>query len=152
PGPDYWQNRADYEIHATLDTARKELSATEVITYTNHSPDALPSLWLQLDQNTYRADDRSVPADEELRKESTSGYTLDQVSVQSRGRTTKIDYVVSDTRMQIRLPQPLSGGGGKIRVHITYHYTIPGLFGGRTSWTTTRNGEIYDIAQWYPRM
>ena len=55
PGPDYWQNRADYEIHATLDPARKELSATEVITYTNHSPDALPSLWMQLDQNTYRA-------------------------------------------------------------------------------------------------
>src|SRR4029077_7214277 len=35
---------------------------------------------------------------------------------------------------------------------IRYHYTIPGLFGGRTSWTTTRTGEIYDIAQWYPRM
>src|SRR5690349_16252093 len=68
PGPDYWQNRADYELHAKLDTERKELSATEVITYSNHSPDALPSLWLQLDQNTYRRDARSVAADEELRK------------------------------------------------------------------------------------
>jgi hypothetical protein len=152
PGPDYWQNRADYEIHATLDTARKELSATEVITYTNHSPDALPSLWLQLDQNAYRRDDRSVAADEELRKEFTAGYSLDEVSVEAQGHTTKVHYVVSDTRMQIRLPQPLRPAGGKIRVHIRYHYTIPGLFGGRTSWTTTRNGEIYDIAQWYPRI
>jgi hypothetical protein len=152
PGPDYWQNRADYEIHAALDPAHKELSATEVITYTNRSPDALPSLWLQLDQNTYRADARSVAADEEVRKEFTAGYSLDDVGVETQGHVIKVDYVVSDTRMQIRLPQPLRPAGGQIRVHIRYHYTIPGLFGGRTSWTSTRNGEIYDIAQWYPRM
>jgi hypothetical protein len=29
---------------------------------------------------------------------------------------------------------------------------VPGTFGGRTAWTTTKNGELYDIAQWYPRM
>ena len=95
----------------------------------------------------------SVAADEEMRKEFTAGYSLDEVSVETqKDAPTKVDYVVSDTRMQIRLPQPLRGGGGSIRVHIRYHYTIPGLFGGRTSWTTTKNGEIYDIAQWYPRM
>jgi len=153
PGPDYWQNRADYEIHASLDTARKELRATEIITYTNHSPDALPSLWLQLDQNTYRKDARAVAADEEVRKEFTTGYTLDEVSIETgKGRETKVDFVVSDTRLQVRLPQPLRAAGGSLRLHIRYHYTIPGLFGGRTSWTTTPNGEIYDIAQWYPRM
>jgi len=152
PGPDYWQNRADYEIHATLDTTRKQLSATAIITYTNRSPDILPSLWVQLDQNTYRTDARSVAADEEVRREFTSGYSLDEVGVETQGRITKADYVVSDTRMQIRLPQPLRAAGGQIRVRIRYHYTIPGLFGGRTSWATTKNGEIYDVAQWYPRM
>jgi hypothetical protein len=59
PGPQYWQNEADYELHATLDTANKQLRATEVITYTNNSPDALPSVWLQLDQNIYREDSRA---------------------------------------------------------------------------------------------
>ena len=44
PGPLYWQNRADYELHATIDTASKTLNGTEVITYTNHSPDTLTSL------------------------------------------------------------------------------------------------------------
>ena len=51
PGPDYWQNRADYQIHATLDPKTPSLSAEEMITYTNNSPDALGELWLQLDQN-----------------------------------------------------------------------------------------------------
>jgi hypothetical protein len=152
PGPDYWQNRADYELHAQLDTAHKILSATEVITYSNHSPDSLTSLWLQLDQNQYRADSRATAADEELRKEFTDGYHIDEVALEVDGHREKASYVVSDARMRIQLPKPLAPATGKIRVHIRYHYTIPGLFGGRTSWTTTRNGEIYDIAQWYPRM
>ncbi len=59
PGPSYWQNRADYTIHATLDTVLNQLSADEVITYTNNSPAALDCLWLQLDQNIYRRDSRA---------------------------------------------------------------------------------------------
>jgi Peptidase family M1 domain len=152
PGPDYWQNRADYELHATLDTTHKVLSATEVITYTNHSPDALTSLWLQLDQNQYRRDARAMVADEEIRKEFTEGYSIDEAAIETDGHLVKANYVISDTRMQVRLPKALPPAGGKIRVHIRYHYTIPGLFGGRTSWATSKNGEIYDIAQWYPRM
>ena len=152
PGPDYWQNRADYEIHAQLDPADKQLSAREIITYTNRSPDSLTSLWIQLDQNVYRRDARSGAASPPPRKEFTDGFILDEVALESHGHMTQADYLVSDTRMEIRLPEPLKSAGGMIRVHIRYHYTIPGVFGGRTSWTTTKNGEIYDIAQWYPRM
>ena len=152
PGPDYWQNRADYEIHARLDTDGKRLSASEVITYTNHSPDPLTSLWLQLDQNTYRRDARSVTSDLDRHTQFTDGMLLDEVAIESHGRTLKADYVVADTRLQIRLPQALEPAVGKIRIHIRYHYAIPGEFGGRTSWVATKNGDIYDIAQWYPRM
>ncbi len=152
PGPDYWQNEADYELHATLETAAKTLSADEIITYTNNSPDLLDSLWLQLDQNMYRRDARAVAAGGMERKQFTDGIVFDAVEVMSGSRSGRADYVVSDTRMQIRLPQPLSAHGGRLRVHVRYHYTIPGTFGGRTSWISTPRGEIYDIAQWYPRM
>ncbi|HTA15511.1 MAG TPA: hypothetical protein VK781_11705, partial [Solirubrobacteraceae bacterium] len=36
PGPSYWQNEADYEMHADLDTKAKVLHNDEVITYTNN--------------------------------------------------------------------------------------------------------------------
>ena len=49
PGPDYWQNRADYDIAARLDPVAKTLTGRETITYTNNSPSPLDSLWLQLD-------------------------------------------------------------------------------------------------------
>src|SRR6266850_8080203 len=112
PGPDYWQNRADYEIHAQLDPATKQLSASESITYTNHSPDVLTSLWLQLDQNTYRPDARSVTADNTRHSEFTDGLVIDALAVDYHGQTKKADYAVSDTRMQIRLSEALAGFGG----------------------------------------
>src|ERR1700691_5107526 len=58
PGPAYWQNEADYEMHADLDTAGKTLRNDEVITYTNNSPDMLTSLWIHMEQNIYRKDAR----------------------------------------------------------------------------------------------
>ena len=54
--------------------------------------------------------------------------------------------------MQIRLPQPMAPKGSQLKIHIKYHYQIPGVWGGRTSWGMSKQGEIYDMAQWYPRM
>jgi hypothetical protein len=54
PGPLFWQNRADYQIKATLEPATRKLTGEEVVTYTNHSPDDLDVLWLQVEQNRYR--------------------------------------------------------------------------------------------------
>ena len=51
PGAKYWQQRADYRITATLDTAAHVLHGKETIHYVNNSPDALPYLWLQVEQN-----------------------------------------------------------------------------------------------------
>src|SRR3989442_15846197 len=53
PGPDYWQQRADYVIHATLDTAGSLLPGTERIHYENHSPDTLRVVWGEIAANTF---------------------------------------------------------------------------------------------------
>jgi hypothetical protein len=152
PGPAYWQNGADYSIHATLNPASKVLTGDEIITYTNNSPDRLDSLWLQLDENAYREDARSGFATDRERNAFTDGFVLDSVEVESHSAFARTDYVVSDTRMQIRLPETMAPHGAKLRVRIHYHYTIPGTYGDRTSWVASQKGEIYDIAQWYPRM
>jgi len=167
PGPQYWQNRADYDLHATIDPATKTLTATEVITYTNNSPDTLTSLWLHLEQNLYRKDSRGVaffPSEGGRRRRNsdnpaaitnTDGYLLDSVEIQplAAPHPIKAVTIVADTRLQIQLPDALPlAPKTKIRILIHYRYTIPGTFGGRTSWATYKQGDIYDIAQWYPRM
>ncbi|MDB5031218.1 M1 family metallopeptidase [Mucilaginibacter sp.] len=154
PGPKYWQNRVDYKLKAGIDTITKVLSADENITYTNNSPDALQYLWLQMDQNTYKKDARSnfVTGFQPKANQHTDGYRIESVFLMQNGKTEKANYIINDTRMQIRLPQALTAHGGKINVLIKYHYTIPGDFGGRTDYATTKNGKIYEIAQWFPRM
>ncbi|HEY6517568.1 MAG TPA: M1 family metallopeptidase [Steroidobacteraceae bacterium] len=156
PGPDYWQNRADYVIHASLDPSTARLAGDEVITYTNNSPQALECLWLQLDQNTYLKDARERYVHADWYQSAGGGYTdgdvLESVQIGQRGPLANADYVVSDTRLQIRLPQPLAPHG-RVRIHIRYHFTVPGgSYGNRTGHMPTRNGEIFDVAQWYPRM
>jgi len=154
PGPDYWQNRADYDIHATLDPKAKTLVGTETITYTNNSPQSLGHLWLQLDQNVYRSDARGNFTRDRAPKfdQHTDGDVITSVEVLGDHGAVKVTHIVSDTRMRVDLPQPVAGHGGKVRVRIAWHYTIPGEFGGRTDWFHTKNGDIFEIAQWYPRL
>ncbi|WP_121201027.1 M1 family metallopeptidase [Mucilaginibacter gracilis] len=152
PGIKYWQNRVDYTIKANLDTVKKTISASETINYTNNSPDELKYLWVQLDQNTYRTDARSNLTTGNAAQQHTDGYEFEYVAIMLNGKATKVPYIVNDTRMQIRLPQGVKPGGGKISVLINYHYAIPGSFGGRTDYVDTKNGKIYEIAQWFPRM
>lgn len=167
PGPNYWQNDASYELHADLDTAGKQLRATETITYTNNSPDMLPSLWIQIEQNLYRKDARgqillggllrrrtkpNVPAPSGDEVTNTEGFVFESVEIESGKQTSKADFIINDTRMQIRLTEPLKPHGAQLKIHIKYHYQIPGVWGGRNSWGLSKQGEIYDMAQWYPRM
>ena len=157
PGGKFWQNRADYNLHATIDTLASTLTCVETISYTNNSPDALSSLWLQLDQNIYRKDARSNFFTSSFRrnksadKQHTDGYQFETITIEYKGKIIKANYIVNDTRMQIRLPNSLSSKE-KIDIHIKYHYAIPGNFGGRTDFFSTKNGKIYEIAQWYPQM
>ncbi|RLA04224.1 MAG: aminopeptidase [Gammaproteobacteria bacterium] len=55
PGHQYWQQRVDYQIKASLDEKKRRLSGHVEITYKNNSPDTLKYLWLQLDQNRFKS-------------------------------------------------------------------------------------------------
>jgi hypothetical protein len=56
PGHEYWQQQVDYDIDVRLLEDERRIEASERIRYSNHSPDTLRFLWLQLDQNKFRSD------------------------------------------------------------------------------------------------
>src|SRR2546428_8287569 len=60
PGPRYWQQRADYTLEATLDTATNMLRGRGRIYYVNRSPETLNYVWLQLDQNIFAPPPHSI--------------------------------------------------------------------------------------------
>lgn len=158
PGPKYWQNRADYQLNVSLDEVQKKISGSVTITYRNNSPDRLPFLWLQLDQNSFKANSRSnaliVGASRfgGQGEKFNGGYHIKQLRVQQKGKDVKFSQLVEDTRMQIRLAQPLAAHGDVITITIAYEYVLPKNGSDRTGYVATKNGDIFAIAQWFPRM
>lgn len=157
PGAAYWQNSADYTINVKLDTTDKRISGAVQIDYTNNSPDQLPYVWLYLDQNIYREDSRAVAATKVTggryaALSFTQGDEIKQLSIKMGGKTYHPKYQITDTRMQIILPEALKAAGGKLSINIDYGFTIPEKGSDRMGRLNTKNGWIYEIAQWYPRM
>jgi hypothetical protein len=123
PGPEYWQQRVDYVIRATLDTVARKVSGQERISYLNRSPDTLRYLWLQLDQNLFTAGSRgSLLFDQGSRfgtQGAEGGITLTQVAEPAAraaaGRPAQpakqLHYLVNGTMMKVDLSRPLQPGG-----------------------------------------
>jgi hypothetical protein len=156
-GPKYWQNSASYKIDATLDDVNNSISGTVIISYKNNSPEKLPFVWLQLDQNIYREDSRSVAATaitggRWANRDFNGGYDIKSVKVISGGKEENADYLISDTRMQIKLAKAIKASGDSIQFKIEYSFPIPEYGTDRMGRQKTKNGWIYLIAQWYPRM
>ncbi|RYE07591.1 MAG: M1 family peptidase, partial [Sphingobacteriaceae bacterium] len=157
PSAKYWQNHADYQINVVLDTVKKQISGSTTITYTNNSPDGLPFLWLQLDQNIYRKNSRAeaatpVTGGRFANKDFTQGDVIKSVTLIRNGKAEAADYLVTDTRMQIKLKDSLKASGSKIQIKVDYSFEIPENGTDRMGRVHTGNGWIYEIAQWYPRM
>ena len=156
PGPKYWQNRADYVINCTLDTLKHNVNGNVEITYTNNSPDNLKFLWLQLDQNIYKKDSRATATTTELggrwaNPKFTEGDVIKSVSINYNGKTFTPTSTVTDTRLQLWLQDALKSSD-KIKVTIAFGFDIPERGTDRMGRLKTKNGWIYEIAQWFPRM
>jgi hypothetical protein len=158
PGPKYWQNRADYLIRATLDEQDTTIKGEVTIDYTNNSPDKLDFLWLQLDQNLFRPDSRGaattpVTGDRfDVKGFSKGGYHIESVEVIYGVKTYPVTPVITDARMQVRLQAPVKPDGDKIKVKVKYSFAIPVYGADRMGRLNTKNGIVYELAQWYPRM
>lgn len=160
PGPEYWQNKANYRIEAALNEATNEVTATVVLDYKNNSPQNLQYLWLQLDQNLFNDTSRGhakMPATGRSRYGDANsafkgGFRFQSVTLINGQKETPANYLISDTRMQVRLDKPLEAKRGELKLKMTYTFTIPQYGADRTGILSTQNGDIFAVAQWYPRM
>jgi Peptidase family M1 domain len=157
PGPRYWQNRADYKINCSLDTTNHRVSGDVEISYTNNSPDNLKFLWLQLDQNIYTKNSRGSSTTTQTggrwaNGAFTDGYVIKSIAVTSNGKTITPKYNTTDTRMQVWLQEAVKAGGGNVKLVIQFEFVVPEYGTDRMGRLSTKNGIVYEVAQWFPRM
>jgi len=162
PGPDYWQQRVDYVIRASLDTVAQNVTGEERITYTNNSPDTLRYLWLQLDQNLFTSTSRGSRLFDQNSRFGTrgaeGGVTLTRVvqpalpAVAGRARVpaARLDYLVNGTLMKVNLPRPLPPRGRQV-LDISWSFPF-GPNSNRMGIELIDSSYVYEVAQWYPRL
>jgi hypothetical protein len=127
------------------------------MTYTNNSPDALRFLWLQLDQNIYQKDSRGSSTTTQTggrwaNASYTKGYSINNLRAeQGLLKYAVKDALTTDTRTQLPLDQPLKTGE-KIKIALSYEFEIPEYGTDRMGRLKTKNGWVYEVAQWFPRV
>ena len=163
PGAKYWQNRADYKLTAVLNDKKNEVIGTEVLTYTNNSPDKISFLWMNVDQNLFKEGSRgksTIPSSGSRNGDRgqvfDGGHKIKSITVVSNqnGKIVESEakFEIIDTRMQIFLPNELQSNGGKVTLKIEFSFISPDFGSNRMGVHETQNGKIFSMAQWYPRM
>ena len=168
PGPKYWQQRADYDIKATLDEKNLLLTGAETVTYFNNSPDVLTYLWLQLDENEHSSTKNagyqdasglgrgmSPSAIDKLAEESKDNGLGDNITKVTDALGANLKYTVNKTMMRIELPTALKPGQ-KFAFKIEWNYKITDRMtvagrGGYEFFPEDGN-YLFTMAQWYPRL
>ncbi len=151
----YWQQRADYQIVATLDERRGVLTATGSLRYVNRSPDVLRELWVHQHLNAFRPGSKWSATDEregrlrfqELRDPD---YAYERFTTPPRvnGRPVAVEYPLApdSTVVRLALPAPLASGDS---VTVEFAWTArPSTVPRRQA----RRGRSFDFSQWYPKV
>jgi hypothetical protein len=168
PGHKYWQQKADYDIEATLDEKNLTLIGSEWITYFNNSPDKLTYLWLQLDENQHDPNSDNNYFDN---NKINAPFTNDDITALNIKEKAKdlgdkilevsdelgkpLKYTINQTMMRIDLPKTLAAGG-KVKFKVKWKYKLSNRMetGGRGGYEyfPEDGNHLFTMAQWYPRM
>ena len=155
PGPRYWQQRVDYDLKASIDTGAKRLNGSMIMRYTNNSPDTLRYIWIQTEQNAFKSGSLNsyiFPPDSRFGALSFEGGNVfdrfDQLTgPASRPTRRAITPRDNGTVARLDLTTPLAPGQ-TATFDVAWHFLVPEHGADRMG----RDGALYEIAQWYPRV
>ena len=167
PGVDYYQQKVDYLMDIELDDAASKLYGEETITYTNNSPDQLPYLWLQLDQNIRKSDAPNLEKNgagnsvtvrpssfvsDFVNDPFDGGFNIEWVTDET-GKALK--YTINQTMMRVDLPEAIAPGQTYV-FKIKWWYNINDHVEkrGRSGFEffLKDGNKAYVIAQFFPRL
>ena len=149
----YWQQKVNYKINATLDDSAHAVKGFITIEYINNSPDTLQKIILHLWPNAYQ-NDRTAFSEQLLENGNTDFYFSADTS---RGYIAKLEFKIDQIDgikttsgknpdiMEIALPDKLLPGNKTI-IETPFYTKLPYVFS-----RSGHVGQTYQITQWYPK-
>ncbi len=152
PGPDYWQQRVDYRIDATLDDEARRVTGLAHVTYHNNSPDTLTYIWLHLEQNLFKEGSDGALSGVRgsrfgFREGFEGGYRITRCSASRDGRD--LNLATYDTMGRLNLPAPLEPGQ-TFEFDVGWSFNIAPYGADRMGTEDVEQGVVFELAQWFP--
>ncbi|NQZ76191.1 MAG: M1 family metallopeptidase, partial [Ekhidna sp.] len=168
PGEDYWQQRADYKIKASIDEVTNELVGEETITYYNNSPHDLKFLWVSIEQNVNKKGNEDFGDVMGGVKDSINSlqiqYLLRPIDFPAGTEVLSItdsdgnslEYIVNNTLLRINLPEALASGE-----QMSFIIKWKNYITDRSKFLLSREGyeyfpeddnKVFLLGHWFPRM
>ncbi len=164
---------ANYDITATLDPDSKTITATEILTWKNHTSDTIPDLQFHLYLNAFKNEKstffkesggqlRGIGLDSSA-GESVWGYVeIESIKLLSLNQkdltedlTNRLQFIQPDdnntddqTVAQVLLPSPVLPKG-EVKLEIKFKSKLPKVF-ARTGYAA--DGKFFLVAQWFPKI
>jgi hypothetical protein len=144
PGKDYWQNRADYNVHVNFTPKSRLLAGSEIITYDNNSPDTLHQIWFKLYPNLYK---KGASRNSGIHPDDiTHGVHIEKMAINGKTQNAQ-KRRIRGTNMIVGIPGLPPHQTMKFKV--VFSYTV-------NRHTQIRTGEVepgaYFIAYFFPRI
>jgi hypothetical protein len=148
PGPDYFINRADYTIRASINPENRVLTGSETIVYYNRSPDTLKEIVIKLYQDLNKP---GIARNFDLPPEAlTEGVVISKFKMNGRDIDVSNSFNAQrfETNLEVMLDEPLYPSAS-VRLEIDWSFTIPQ---GSNVRMGTYDATSYYVAYWYPQV
>lgn len=167
----YWQQHVDYTMDVDVDVEKFQYKGTQLLVYTNNSPDTLEKVFYHLYYNAFQPgsemDERvqtiidpdhrminNVGTEENPKWESKIsklqpheiGY-LNVLSLKQNGES--VNYSTEGTVLKVVLNKPVKPGQ-KVTFEMDFEGQLPVHI--RRAGRNNRDGVALSMAQWYPKM
>ncbi|WP_035568074.1 M1 family metallopeptidase [Hymenobacter sp. IS2118] len=145
PGPNYWQNTADYDLNVSFDPTTRRVAGTLAINYQNNSPDSLRQLWFKLYPNLYK---KGAPRNRAISPEDIGeGVAISALTINGEVFDVK-KLAIDATNLTVPLRRAI-GARQAATVKVAYSYTL-------NKGSHIRTGEVEPgaafLAYFFPRI
>ncbi|MFI5212003.1 MAG: M1 family peptidase, partial [Ignavibacteria bacterium] len=147
PGPEYWQNSADYKLSVILDPAAGKITGSGTIIYNNNSPDILDRIVIRLYQNLNKAGTlKDFPFND---KEFTDGIVIRSLTLNKRSYDVMSDTSLENTGTNIVIKNLNVLPKKQVTISVSWDFTIPKVNKVRMG---QYDSTTFFIAYWYPQI
>ena len=149
----YWQQRVDYTIEATIDDKNSQLLGNQTLIYYNNSEDTLHEVYFHLYWNAFKKGSHAFERQANLSNSEQIDYKsedLGEITIQSITIDNEMHTIsIFESIGQIKLKTPLLPGKS-ITAVMRFTSKIPACI--NRAGKNNVAGTDYTFTQWYPKM